>query len=119
MNNVALVRAALKLFKKKTRKMPTFVVSVNDKADFKNLMNLLIEMKTIGSDYKLANFVVDVSSSRAALLIPIDLFELRVHPEVVNDTSREVIQEYLKGTVSRYKGRALLFLKTFEINHKT
>ena len=25
----------------------------------------------------------------------------------------------LKGTVSRYKGRALLFLKTFEINRKT
>ena len=71
MNNVALVRAALKLFKKKRRKVPTFVVSINDKADFNHLMNLLIEMKTIGSDYKLTNFVVDVSSSRAALLIPV------------------------------------------------
>ena len=53
----------MKLFKKKRRKVPTFVVSINDKADFNHLMNLLIEMKTLGSDYKLANFVVDVSSS--------------------------------------------------------
>ena len=27
--------------------------------------------------------------------------------------------QYFKGTVSLYKGRALLFLKTFEINRKT
>ena len=79
---------------------PTFVVEVNEKCDASQMMQLLVEMKTLGSDLKLANFLVVVSTSRAALLIPVTPSELRVLTFHVDDPSEEIIHGYLDNKLS-------------------
>ncbi|MGJ8945943.1 hypothetical protein AB9K17_23930, partial [Salmonella enterica subsp. enterica serovar Kentucky] len=57
---------------------PTFVVDVNEKCSEKELMAILIELKKLVADLNLANGVVILSTSRAALLVPVTAPTLRV-----------------------------------------
>ena len=49
---------------------PTVMVHINDPS---NMMNLVNEMKTLGSEQNIASFLVDVSASWSSLLIPLSL----------------------------------------------
>ena len=92
-NQKTLVKQSLSHIRASGGKKPTLVVEVNEKCDTSQMMQLLVEIKTLGSDLKLANFIVVVSTSRAALLIPVTLSELRVSTFYVDDPSEEIIHD--------------------------
>lgn len=50
----------------------------NEKCHASEVMEVLVEMKVVGSDSDIANIFVVASTSQALLLIPVTLSELRV-----------------------------------------
>ena len=95
-NDEDLVMKALEYIKKKDGRKPTFLIDVNEKCDAEHLMHLMIKLKTVSED-KLAQFFLVSSSSRAALLIPVGLTELRVktfHPLFTSQQRLEIIRSY-------------------------
>ena len=75
---------------------PTFVVDVNEKCSEKELMAILIQLKILVADLNLANGAVILSTSRAALLLPVTLHELRVDPVNISDPPRRTIVNFLE-----------------------
>ena len=75
---------------------PTFVVEVNEKCSEKELMPILIELKKLVADSHLANGAVVLPTSRAALLLPVTLDELRVRPVNISDPPRRTIVDFLE-----------------------
>ena len=95
-----LINNALARIKKKGGRKPIIVVDIDEKCSMDQALRLLIVMKQLGSDAKLATFFVVVSTSRASVLIPVTLAELRVDTMLINDPSEEVITSYLKKALS-------------------
>ena len=96
-SHAALVIHALKKIKADEKGIkPTFVVDVNEKCSEKELMAILIELKKLVADLNLANGAVILSISRAALLLPVTLHELRVRPVNISDPPRRTIVNFLE-----------------------
>lgn len=96
-SHAALVIQALKKIKADEKGIkPTFVVDVNEKCSEKELMAILVELKKLVADLNLANGVVILSTSRAALLLPVTLHELRVNPVNITDPPRGTIVNFLE-----------------------
>ena len=96
-SHAALVIHALKKIKADEKGIkPTFVVDVNEKCSEKELMAILIELKKLVADLNLANGAVILSTSRAALLLPVTLHELRVRPVNISDPPRRTIVNFLE-----------------------
>ena len=58
-------------------------------------MHLILELKTLGFEDRLANFFTVLSTTRVSLFLPISLRELRVHIVHLEDPPNKSIQEYL------------------------
>lgn len=99
-NKKDLVHKALKEIQKRGGKKPTLIVELDEKCEATQLMPLLIELKRLVSESRLANCFVVVSTSRASLLVPVTLSELRVQVIFVQDPSKDVIEKYLKTELS-------------------
>ena len=99
--NDMLVISALRKIKERGGTKPTFVVDVNEKCDEKRLMAVLIEMKKLVADSNLSFGFVVLSSSRAALLLPVNLDELRVDPLSISDPPPRIIMAYLEKRLSQ------------------
>ena len=95
-SHAALVIRALKQIKARKGTKPTFVVDVNEKCTEEELMAVLIELKKMVADLNLSSGVVILSTSQAALLLPVTLHELRVRPVSVSDPPRRTIINYLE-----------------------
>ena len=96
-SHAALVIHALKKIKADEKGIkPTFVVDINEKCSEKELMAILIELKKLVADLNLANGAVILSTSRAALLLPVTLHELRVRPVNISDPPRRTIVNFLE-----------------------
>ena len=91
----SLVKKALQLIKEKGGRKPTFLIDVNDKCKPDALMHLILELKTLGFEDRLANFFTVLSTTRVSLFLPISLRELRVHIVHLEDPPNKSIQEYL------------------------
>ena len=95
-----LVISALEEIQNRGGTKPTFVVEVNEKCNEKQLMAILIELKKLVADSNLSSGFVVLSSSRAALLLPVTLHELRVYPVSVSDPPPRTIMDYLEKHLS-------------------
>lgn len=96
-SHAALVIHALKKIKADEKGIKlTFVVDINEKCSEKELMAILIELKKLVADLNLANGAVILSTSRAALLLPVTLHELRVRPVNISDPPRRTIVNFLE-----------------------
>ena len=96
-SHAALLIRALKKIKADEKGIkPTFVVDINEKCSEKELMAILIELKKLVADLNLANGAVILSTSRAALLLPVTLHELRVDPVNISDPPRRTIVNFLE-----------------------
>ena len=94
----ALVIHALKKIKADEKGIkPTFVVDIDEKCSEKELMPILIELKKLVADSSLANGIIILSTSRAALLLPVTLHELRVDPVNISDPPRRTIVNFLEN----------------------
>lgn len=91
-----LIRQALDAIHDRRGNKPTFIIEVNEKCDEKQLTQLLLQLKEWGSDRNLARFIVILSTSQAALLVPIGLHELRADCVSIDDPSEDVIKCYLE-----------------------
>ena len=91
-----LIMQALEDIRERRGNKPTFIVEVNERCGEQELTQLLLELKDLGSDRDLAKFIVVLSTSRAVLLVPISLHELRVLCESVEDPSEDIIEQYLR-----------------------
>lgn len=99
-NKEHLVHKALMEIRKRDGKKPTFFVEVDEKCEADKLLTLLLELKTLVSENRLANCFIVTSTSRASLLIPVTLHELRVRVIFIQDPSTDVIEEYLNTALS-------------------
>ena len=99
-NKEDLVHKALLEIKKRGGKKPTLFVEVDEKCEAEALKSLLLDLKTLVSESRLANCFVVTSTSRASLLIPVTLNELRAQVIVIQDPSTDVIENYLNTRLS-------------------
>ena len=70
------------------------MVEINEKCDAHQLMALLVEMKKLVDNSCSANVFIVMSTSRSALLLPVDLCELRVTTVEISDPPTEVFEKY-------------------------
>ena len=70
-------------------------MEVNDQCKIEYLTPIVIQLKEWCSDDQLPNFVLVLSSSRLALLLPIGLTALRVRELHIGDPDEKVMFEYL------------------------
>ena len=116
LKKVNVIHKALLDIRRRGKKPPTFIVEVNNQCTSKCIFDLLVRMKEWTSDVHLANFVVVLSLSQAALTIPVGLEELRVSALSIQDPPNNVVEKrldmYLK-TLKDYKStekeRKLIF----------
>lgn len=95
-----LVISALTKIRERGGTKPTFLVEVNEKCNEKQLMEILIELKKLVADSELSSAFVVLSSSRAALLLPVTLHELRVDAIQVHDPPPITIMTFLENQMS-------------------
>ena len=98
----AIVAKALGKIQKRGGKKPTFVVEVNDQCTAESLTPVVIQLKEWCSDNRLANFVLVLSSSRSALLIPIGLSLLRINELHIGDPEEKVIFDFLYQYLNKF-----------------
>ena len=99
--NVSVIHKALLDIRSKGQPPPIFIVEVNNQSKSLQLLDLLVRMKEWCSDHPpLAQFVIVLSLSQAALTIPVGLEELRVAVISIKDPPKNVIEKrfdaYLK-----------------------
>ena len=95
-DHAALVQKSLRLIQVADGTRPTIVVDIDEKCNEQQLMAVLIELKKLVGNSNLSSGVVVLSTSRAALLLPVALHELRVFDICINDPPRSIIIRYLE-----------------------
>ena len=95
-------KLVLEALKEIEGRKPTLVVEINEKCGADHLMALLVELKKVVSESRLANYFIVVSTSRASLLVPMSMDELRVQPMFIKDPPPDVIERYLDQVLSPY-----------------
>ena len=100
LNPEKVVRGAFEAIKERGGGPPTLLIELNEKCTAKQLELLLVELKKIVTEDKLANCFIVASTSRASLLLPVTLGELRVKSYVLKDPSEELIKKYLDKQLS-------------------
>ena len=96
----SLVKKALEEIKTRGGKKPCFVLEINEKCDAHQMMSVLVEMKHLVEYSHSANVFIVISTSRASLILPVSLTELRVMTVEVDDPPREVIESYCDKRLS-------------------
>lgn len=82
-------------FQAKYKRRPIIIVEVNSAMTPEGLRKILLSIKSIGFDAKLATFIVAISASRSALGIDIGFSQLRVNGYAVPDFSGVEALDYL------------------------
>lgn len=101
--HTTLVTSALTKLQKEQGEMPTIIVEVNERCTGDQLEKILLFLKYLGDDRRLARSVVVLSSSRTVLELVIGIDELRAKYRMVGDLTIEEAREFLIQLLSRHK----------------
>ena len=79
------------------KQLPIIVLEVNVKFTSLQLQQLLVQLKSWGTDSRLAQFIAVLSSAYTALGLTTSVGELRSHFVPVNDLNDAEVQEFLQS----------------------
>ena len=98
---------------RQVKQLPIIVLEVDMKFTSLQLQQLLVQLKSWGTDSRFAQFIIVLSSASTALGLPTNAGDLRSHFVAVNDLNDAEVQEFLqsrfpnisKGTIKQVHRR--------------